>query len=232
MTQVESPTASPTSDTHTPEAHSPESIAPQIEAVLVAAGRVVSTASLAAAIAETPVPNANVEQAIDLLNKQYQSTARAFRIERVAGGHRVMTLTEHAEVIDRWRGSRNSAGLSRVALETLAIVAYKQPITRASLEAVRGAACGDVLRNLIDKRLVTTVGRAEELGRPLLYGTTRAFLDAFGLPSLKDLPSVKELTPTLEEPQTQPHKPDPVSHTQHHNTPAEQPDEQPATDPS
>ena len=84
----------------------------------------------------------------------------------------------------------------RAAVETLAIIAYKQPITRAQLEAIRGVSCGEVIKSLMDRRIITIKGRAEELGRPMLYGTTRQFLDHFGLASIKDLPTVQELKPT------------------------------------
>jgi len=77
-------------------------------------------------------------------------------------------------------------------LETLSIIAYRQPITRAQLEAIRGVGCGEVLRGLIDRRMVMVKGRAEELGRPMLYGTTRQFLDCFGLASVKDLPDLDD----------------------------------------
>ena len=83
--------------------------------------------------------------------------------------------------------------LSRPAIETLAIIAYKQPITRAKLEAIRGVGCGEVLKSLLERRLIAVTGRAEELGRPMLYGTTRQFLDAFGIRSVKDLPSVESM---------------------------------------
>ena len=83
--------------------------------------------------------------------------------------------------------------LSRAAMETLAIIAYKQPIIRADVEAIRGVACGEMIRSLVYKGLVKIVGKAEVLGRPLLYGTTRKFLQVFGLNSLKDLPTVEEL---------------------------------------
>lgn len=133
-----------------------------------------------------------VTQAIDDLNAEYERTGRSFRIEKVAGGVRVMTLPEHADAVAKFHQARQSQKLSRAALETLAVIAYKQPVTRASLEAIRGVACGEVLRTLIDRRMVTVTGRAEELGRPMLYGTTRQFLELFGLSSLKDLPSVED----------------------------------------
>lgn len=129
------------------------------------------------------------------LNEAYERTGRSFRIEQVAGGFRVMTLPAHARVVAAIHQARVSARLSRASIETLAIVAYKQPITRAQLDAIRGVACGEVLKTLMERRLVTIRGRAEELGRPILYGTTRQFLDHFGLSTLTDLPTLTELKP-------------------------------------
>jgi len=137
-----------------------------------------------------------IDDAVAYLNTQYQSTGRAFRIEAVAGGYRVMTLPEHARVVSNLHRQRVSTRLTKAAVETLAIIAYKQPMTRAQLEAIRGVACGEVLRSLMDRRLITIKGRAEELGRPILYGTTKQFLDHFGLASLTELPSLAELRPS------------------------------------
>ena len=134
-----------------------------------------------------------VREAIDQLNDEYERTKRAFRIIQVAGVRQVMTLPEYGELLKRLRGDRQMARLTPAALETLAIVAYRQPILRADLEAIRGVACGEVLRGLLDRRLIRIVGRAEELGRPMLYGTTKEFLEVFGLASLKDLPQAKDL---------------------------------------
>lgn len=140
--------------------------------------------------ADTPL--GLVRAAVDLLNAHYTESKRAFRIESIAGGYRLMTLPKFAPVLEAYHGKRERHGVSRAALETLSIIAYKQPITRAGLENIRGVACGEVLRSLIERRLVTIVGRAEELGRPMLYGTTKAFLETFGLSSVKDLPSVED----------------------------------------
>lgn len=129
----------------------------------------------------------------DHLNQQYEATGRAFRIEQLSGGYRMMTLAEHAGVLAKFHHSKPPAKLSRAAVETLAIIAYKQPLTRAQLEAIRGVACGEVLKTLLDRRLVGIKGRAEELGRPMLYGTTPQFLAQFGLASIKDLPAPTEL---------------------------------------
>ena len=133
-----------------------------------------------------------VAAAIDALNAEYERSGRAFRIEKVAGGVRIMTLPEFADDVAKFHQARQSQKLSRAALETLAVIAYRQPVTRASLEAIRGVACGEVLRTLVDRRMVTITGRAEELGRPMLYGTTKQFLELFGLSSVKDLPSVED----------------------------------------
>jgi segregation and condensation protein B len=201
----------------------PERLGPAVEAILLTLDKPVSAARLAEALGLAPAAQdapgeaapegaevkprrrqradkthagdgrAAVEGAIARLNDEYASTGRSFRIEAVAGGYRLMTLPSFAPVVAAFHGARASARLSRAAVETLAIIAYKQPLTRSTLEAIRGVACGEVLRSLLDRRLVTIVGRAEELGRPMLYGTTRQFLDAFGLASLKDLPSSAEL---------------------------------------
>jgi segregation and condensation protein B len=136
-----------------------------------------------------------IKSAVEHLNAEYAQTGRSFRIEALAGGYRIMTLPDFAQAVARFHGARARTSLSHAALETLAIISYKQPITRARLEAIRGVACGEILRSLIDRRLITIAGRAEELGRPILYGTTRRFLELFGLASLKDLPSVDEIRP-------------------------------------
>ncbi|MCA9298878.1 MAG: SMC-Scp complex subunit ScpB [Phycisphaerales bacterium] len=141
----------------------------------------------------------HVTQAVDALNEAYDKTGRAFRIERVAGGFRLMTRPEHATAVAAFQKARAGTRLSRPAIETLAIIAYKQPITRAMLESIRGVACGEVLRSLLERRLITIAGRAEEVGRPMLYATSKQFLDAFGLSTIKDLPPESELPRILED---------------------------------
>jgi segregation and condensation protein B len=105
----------------------------------------------------------------------------------------MLTIAAYGPVLSRMKGSRAQTRLSQPALETLAIIAYRQPILRAQLEAIRGVACGEVLKSLIDRRLVKITGRAEEVGRPMLYGTTPEFLRVFGIASLSDLPLAKDL---------------------------------------
>jgi segregation and condensation protein B len=136
---------------------------------------------------------ARLAEAVAKLNGEYEATGRAFRIEALATGYQVLTLPAFGPLLGRLRGERQQTRLSQAALETLAIIAYRQPILRADLESIRGVACGEVLKSLMDRRLVRIVGRAEEVGRPMLYGTTREFLRVFGLASATDLPQAKDL---------------------------------------
>jgi segregation and condensation protein B len=133
-----------------------------------------------------------VRQAIKDLNTQYEESHRAFRIEQVAGGYQILTLPEFGDDLKKLHQREIDAKLTKAALETLAIIAYKQPILRADIEAIRGVACGETIRNLMEKRLVNIAGRAEEPGRPILYGTTKRFLEVFGLNTLKDLPQAEQ----------------------------------------
>ncbi|MFM7050903.1 MAG: SMC-Scp complex subunit ScpB, partial [Planctomycetota bacterium] len=127
-----------------------------------------------------------VREAVDELNRQYADTGRAFRIESVSGGRQMLTIAAFGPVLSRMKGQRAQTRLSQAALETLAIIAYRQPILRAQLEAIRGVACGEVLKSLMERRLVKITGRAEEVGRPMLYGTTPEFLRVFGIANLSD----------------------------------------------
>ena len=134
-----------------------------------------------------------LRKAIKTLNEQYEEAKRAFRVEQVAGGYQLLTLPEYGEVINRLHKREADAKLTKAALETLAIIAYKQPILRVDVEAIRGVACGETIRSLMEKHLVKIAGRAEVPGRPILYGTTKRFLELFGLNSLKDLPQAEDL---------------------------------------
>ena len=166
----------------------------RVEALLFASERSLSEARMKTVLGiEDEDATTQIKTAIDSLNKSYDSDARAFRIERIAGGFRVMTREELAPLVSRLHADRQQQKLSQAALETLSIIAYRQPVMRAEIEVIRGVACGDVLRGLMDRRLVKIVGRAEELGRPMLYGTTKDFLKIFGLANLNDLPEVQGL---------------------------------------
>jgi segregation and condensation protein B len=127
------------------------------------------------------------------LNESYEQQGHSFRIEEIAGGFQMLTLPAYNTWLTKLVRTRNDARLSPAALETLAIVAYKQPVLRAEIEDIRGVQCGEVINRLREMNLVKIVGRAEDLGRPMLYGTTKRFLEIFGLASLEDLPQVEQL---------------------------------------
>jgi segregation and condensation protein B len=162
-----------------------------VEAILFTSDSPLSAARIAE-VAALPGQRA-VKDAVALLNERYQRDGAAFRIEAIAGGYQMLTLPAYRDVIARLMRDRSESRLSQAAMETLAIVAYRQPILRADIESIRGVACGEVLRGLLERQLIRITGRAEVLGRPMLYGTTRRFLETFGLGSLDDLPKVEEL---------------------------------------
>ncbi len=122
------------------------------------------------------------------LNQRYDAEGVAFRVEEVAGGFQLMTRSKFASWLRRLHAAASEIRLSAPAMETLAVVAYRQPVLRVEIEAVRGVQSGEVLRQLIERNLVRIAGRSEELGRPFLYGTTKQFLQAFGLRHLDELP--------------------------------------------
>jgi segregation and condensation protein B len=162
-----------------------------IEAVLFASDEPLTDARLAGVVELGS--GKQVRECIDNLNNKYRSNNSAFRIEKIAGGYQMLTLSVYNSWLQKLLRARTDSKLSQAALETLAIVAYKQPIIRADVEAIRGVASGEIIRSLMFKGLVKIVGRAEVLGRPLLYGTTKKFLEVFGLNTLKDLPKIEEL---------------------------------------
>lgn len=166
-----------------------------VEAVLFSADEPVTPNKLADIVGVGGVKE--VREIVEELNTKYESMDCAFRIESIAGGFQMLTLPEYNVWLTKLIKVRGETKLSPAALETLAIIAYKQPMMRVDIESVRGVAVGEMVRQLIDKGLVKIVGRAEELGRPLLYGTTRKFLETFGLGSLKDLPTAEDLKKPL-----------------------------------
>lgn len=162
-----------------------------IEAILFSSDSPLTPARLAD-VAGLEKPAAVVD-CIDKLNAQYASLGLAFRIEKIARGYQLMTLASYQPYVARLHQQAGESRLSDAALETLSIIAYKQPIIRADVEAIRGVAAGDGINRLRAIGLVKIVGRAEIVGRPILYGTTKKFLDMFGLADLGDLPPLEAL---------------------------------------
>ena len=170
-------------------------LAGAVEAILLTSDKPLGTNAIANALMPDDPKDAaqRIDDAITALNEIYGQTGRAFRIRPVAGGYRLMTEPRFAPALLALQGARQSGKLSRPALETLAIIAYRQPVTRATIESIRGVSAGDVIKSLLERRLIDIVGRAEELGRPMLYGTSKHFLEVFGLRSTKDLPAVGDI---------------------------------------
>ena len=162
-----------------------------LEALLFAADEPLSARRIAALI--EGATEGSVRDLVRDLNADYLREDRAFHVQEVAGGYRLVTRPEFAGWVADLRSSDSAPRLSQAALETLSIVAYKQPVTRAELESIRGVAVEGVLKTLVDRELVRITGREEGMGRPLLYGTTPHFLEYFGLPSLDALPRPDEL---------------------------------------
>ncbi|MCK6619164.1 MAG: SMC-Scp complex subunit ScpB [Calditrichia bacterium] len=139
-----------------------------------------------------------VRKLVEELNEIYRQGGRPYRIDTIAEGFQLFTLPEYAPYVERLHAKRQQARLSARALETLAIVAYKQPVTRHDIEEIRGVSVDGVLKTLLSRNLITIAGTADAPGNPFIYKTTRQFLEYFGLKSLKELPKLKELDEIVE----------------------------------
>jgi len=168
----------------------PEFLMAAVEAVLFACDQPLSPNAIRVAL-NIELDGA-VEGALEMLREAYQERGAGVEIVEVAGGWQMRTVVRAAPFVARALGAR-PVRLSRPAVETLAIVAYRQPVTRSEVEDLRGVECGGVLRSLVSRGLVGTVGRTDDPGRPLLYGTTPGFLSFFGLGDLSDLPTLRDL---------------------------------------
>jgi len=162
-----------------------------LEALLFVSGEPVTLAVLKNI---TEVPEVELRQALDELIREYKDKDSGLLIMEIANGYQMVTNPAYAPWIKKFKSTSVSNKLSMPALETLAIIAYNQPIIKAELEQIRGVNSDGVVKTLLDRRLIKIMGRKEVPGKPLLYGTTREFLQYFGLKDLTDLPSVKELT--------------------------------------
>ena len=167
-----------------------------IEALILASGEPLTPARLAQIV--PGATTATVKDRVNELNTEYVEQDRAFEIWEVAGGYQIRTRAEFSGYLQQLRRER-PLRLSNAALETLSIIAYKQPVTRGELEDVRGVDSGAVLKSLLERRLVRILGHREVPGRPLLYGTSKRFLEVFGLESIKKLPSLRELEELAQE---------------------------------
>jgi segregation and condensation protein B len=165
-------------------------------ALLFSADEPLSLRKMASLLQDTPT--SDIRDALERWRKLFDDDSWSIVLEKVAGGFQLSSRPEYAPYIARLYSGRRKLRLSKAALETLAIIAYKQPITRADIEAIRGVGCGSVVSNLLERSLVRITGKAKVLGAPFLYGTTQEFLEYLGLNSLRDLPSMEELEALLE----------------------------------
>jgi len=168
-----------------------------VEALIVAAPEPLAPRRIAEVVPQLAA--GEVPELVDELVQEHAQQGRGFEIWKVAGGYQLRTRQELAEFVRQLLRER-PLRLSRAALETLAVVAYKQPVTRAEVEQVRGVEAGPVLRGLVERRLVRIAGHRDVPGRPVLYATTRRFLEIFGLGRLDDLPTLREIDELLPQP--------------------------------
>ncbi|OGU35572.1 MAG: SMC-Scp complex subunit ScpB [Ignavibacteria bacterium GWB2_35_6b] len=148
---------------------------------------------------ETEITVSDVNEAVDELNKYFEENDRSFQIVRIANGFTFATKTEYAKYVGFLSTEKSKRRLSQAALETLAIIAYKQPITKPEIEQIRGVNTDYMINTLLEKNLVTIKGRAETIGRPLLYSTTDEFLKYFGLNTIADLPKPREIEEIMQD---------------------------------
>ena len=171
---------------------------PQIvEAVLFASDAPLTADEIARA--DERLDEDQVEEALQMLKAEYEDTQRAFHLTEIAEGYQILTRPEFAPYLERFDNIPRPNRLSGPSLETLAIIAYRQPIGRIEIEYIRGVNSSGVIRTLQDRSLIDIVGRGEGLGRPLLYGTTQRFQEHFGFASLDDLPRPDELPIILKD---------------------------------
>jgi len=148
---------------------------------------------------DTEINAEEIESAVESLNENYSQQNTAFRIKKISNGYIFATTEEFAKYVGYLSSERAKRRLSQAALETLAIVAYKQPVTKPEIETIRGVDSDYMLTTLLDKNLITIKGRAETVGRPLLYCTTDEFLKYFGLNNISDLPKPRELEEIMQD---------------------------------
>jgi len=181
-----------------------ESLTRVTEALIFAADEPVAGTAIAATYAEVTgndeVDAAAVEEAVAALNGAYAEEGRVFRIQAWAGGFRMATVREVAPFVRALVAAEEERRLSRSLMETLAVIAYKQPVSKPEVDFVRGVDADYALKKLLEKKFVTVVGRSDAIGRPLLYGTTDFFLEQFGLNDLDELPRPREIEQLLNDP--------------------------------
>ena len=170
-------------------------LTPLVEALIFAADGPIKAERMAEALDIEP---AKILSAIEALEVDYAERPRGFFLQQVSGGYQLRTRPEYADSL-RKLGHSRPFKFSRPALESLAIIAYRQPVTRSEIEYLRGVDSGSVVKTLLEKRLVRILGKKDVPGKPMIYGTTREFLELFGLPDLSALPTLREFSELAPE---------------------------------
>ncbi len=173
-----------------PEADPQPDLVTNLECLLFVAAEAVTERRLAEALDE---PVERVGEVLKQIQERYSGRRSGVHLVEIAGGWRMLSNPECAEAVAALTGHKSMERMSPAALETLAIVAYRQPVSRVEIERIRGVAAGPILRHMMELDLIRVTGREEALGRALLYGTTRFFLDRFGLRNIRDLPASLEV---------------------------------------
>jgi len=167
-----------------------------VEALLFASDTPLPLNKLKAVLGELPVEK--IKSTIEELNRKYKENNQSFAIREIAGGYQMYTRPEYASWINQLYALRRAQRLSQAALETLSVIAYRQPVVKSTIDHIRGVDSGGVLHTLLERKLITISGREDSVGRPLIYGTTKEFLVYFGLKDLKDLPKIEELESLIQ----------------------------------
>ncbi len=205
----------------------PAEVKGAIEAVIYAADEPVSLDQIATAVG---AEKTELRPALEELVASYAGDERGMEIRKVAGGYKFYTKAQHHEVVRRFiKALRPPLRLTMPALETLAVISYKQPVTGPEIQEIRGVNCAGVLQTLLEKRLITTAGRKQVIGRPILYRTSKEFLMRFGLSDLDELPSLKEFEQLARQALgadegIAPIEPEDIPHAEREAAPAEMPE--------
>jgi segregation and condensation protein B len=170
----------------------------QVVEVLIFASDVPLPAEQIQSVVEE-IPLEAVAQAVEELNAEYRQTGRTFQIVHVGGGYQIVTHENYAAWVKKLYQGRLKTKLSQAAMETLSVVAFRQPVSKPEIEAIRGVNCDGVIRTLLERKLVTMAGRADGPGKPLLFKTTKEFLRYFGINDIADLPKPREIEELFRE---------------------------------
>jgi segregation and condensation protein B len=168
---------------------------PLIEALIISSPEPLATKRILEMVEDTSP--AELDQLVSRLNEKYVTNDISFRIRKIAGGYQVYIIEDFARYVEELHTRRKNMRLTRSALETMAIIAYRQPVTKIEIETIRGVASDSVIHTLLERKLITLAGRSQSIGRPLLYRTTEEFLKYFNLNSIDDLPKMAEIEELL-----------------------------------